>query len=213
METWLTMPRMSRNHAATPPSELVDSISRDALNELPIRRYAGPVHVVARHSELEPAMQDILAEGVVGFDTETRPAFRPGESYLPSLVQFATASAVYLLRVQQPDLFEATREILASERIVKAGVSVTDDLRNLKRLFEFEARSVVDLGQIAERVGLRQTGLRNLAGMFLGARIPKGAKTTNWAARHLTPQQIVYAATDAWVCRELYMRFRELKMV
>ena len=45
------------------------------------------------------------------------------------------------------------------------------------------------------------------------AGIPKGAKTTNWAARSLTPQQIAYAATDAWACRELYVRFRQLNMV
>jgi len=29
----------------------------------------------------------------------------------------------------------------------------------------------------------------------------------------LTPQQIAYAATDAWVCRELYLRFKEVQMV
>ena len=180
---------------------------------MPIRRYEGSVRVVAGRPDLPHAMQDILQEGVVGFDTETRPAFRPGESYLPSLVQFATASAVYLLQAQQQDLFGAMREILAAEKVIKVGVSVTDDLRNLKKLIEFDERSVVDLGMVAERHGLKQTGVRNLAGIFLGARIPKGAKTTNWAARRLTPQQIAYAATDAWVCRELYLRFRELQMV
>jgi len=71
----------------------------------------------------------------------------------------------------------------------------------------------MDLGQVARRHGLEQTGVRNLAGIFLGSRIPKGAKTTNWAARRLTPQQVAYAATDAWACRELYLRFRELEMV
>ncbi len=136
-----------------------------------------------------------------------------GESYLPSLVQFATGSAVYLLQVQQQDFSGPIREILSSERIVKVGVSVTDDLRNLKRLFEFDESSVLDLGKVAQRHGLKQTGLRNLAGMLLGMRIPKGAKTTSWAARRLTDQQITYAATDAWVCRELYLRFNELKMV
>ena len=207
------MRRMSRDPAVAPPSESVKRISREEMSELPIWRYEGSVHVVAGHPDLQHAMQDLLQEGAVGFDTETRPAFRPGESYLPSVVQFATASAVYLLRVQQQDLFGAMREILASEKIVKAGVSVTDDVRNLKKLFEFDERSVVDLGKVAQRHGLKQTGVRNLAGIFLGARIPKGAKTTNWAARRLTPQQIAYAATDAWVCRELYLRFKELNMV
>ena len=180
---------------------------------MPILRYDGPVHVVAGQPDLQHAMQDILQESVLGFDTETRPAFRPGESYLPSIAQFATARAVYLLQVQQQDLFGAIREILSSEKIVKVGVSVTDDVRNLKKVFEFDERSVVDLGQVARRHGLEQTGVRNLAGIFLGTRIPKGAKTTNWAARRLTPQQIAYAATDAWACRELYLRFKELEMV
>jgi ribonuclease D len=207
------MRRMSRDPTAAPPCASGNRISREEMSELPIRRYEGSVHVVAGPSGLRHAMQDILQEGVVGFDTETRPAFRPGESYLPSLVQFATASAVYLVQVQQQDLFGALREILSSATIIKVGVSVTDDIRNLKKLFEFDERSVVDLGKVAQRHGLKQTGVRNLAGIFLGARIPKGAKTTNWAARRLTPQQIAYAATDAWVCRELYLRFRELQMV
>ncbi len=204
---------MSLARTVEPSPESVKRISRDAMNELPILRYEGPVHVVAKHSDLGHAMQDILQEGVVGFDTETRPAFRPGESYPPSLVQFATASAVYLLQVQQQDLLGAMAEVLSSEKIVKVGVSVTDDIRNLKKLFEFDERSVVDLGKVAKRHGLKQTGVRNLAGIFLGARIPKGAKTTNWAVRRLTPQQIAYAATDAWACRELYLRFKELQIV
>jgi ribonuclease D len=80
-------------------------------------------------------------------------------------------------------------------------------------MFSFDERSVVDLSKVAERHGLRQTGVRNLAGIFLGIRIPKGTQTTNWAARRLTPQQVRYAATDAWVCRELYLCFKRLNIV
>jgi ribonuclease D len=204
---------MSRDPAAALPSETARRISREEVSDLPIRRYEGSVHLVAAPADLQRAMQDICRESVVGFDTETRPAFRPGESYLPSLVQFATADAVYLLQVQQQDYSAAMREIFSSDRTIKAGVSVADDLRNLKKLFEFEERAVLDLGKVAKRHGLKQTGVRNLAGIFLGTRIPKGAKTTNWAARRLTPQQIAYAATDAWACRELYLRFKQLNLV
>lgn len=209
----ITMQRMSQDLAAAPPSESAKRISREEMIALPIRRYEGPVHILAGQPDLPLAMQDILQESVVGFDTETRPAFIPGESYLPSLVQFATARAVYLWQAQQQELFSAMREIMSSEKIIKVGVSVADDMRNLKRIFEFDERSVVDLGKVAARHGLKQTGVRNLAGIFLGTRIPKGTTTTNWAARRLTSQQITYAATDAWVCRELYLRFTELKMV
>jgi hypothetical protein len=110
------MQGMSSDLTAAPPSESVKRISREQMSELPIRRYEGSVHVVAGHRDLRHAMQDIVQESVIGFDTETRPAFRPGESYLPSPVQFATASAVYLLQVQQQDFFGAMREILSSER-------------------------------------------------------------------------------------------------
>ena len=196
-----------------PPPEFAMSVSREAVNRLPICRYAGSIRLVATATDLAHAMQDILQESAVGFDTETRPAFRPGEAYLPSLVQFATSSAVYLLQMQQQDLFDATRHVLASPKVIKAGVSVADDVRALKKLFAVEERSMLDLGKVARRHGLEQTGVRNLAAIFLGARIPKGAKTTNWAARRLTREQIVYAATDAWTCRELYVRFKELKFI
>ncbi len=204
---------MTQDSASAPPAAAATSISHEAMSALPIRRYEGPVHVVAGPADLAPALQDILQESVVGFDTETRPAFKPGESYLPSIAQFATASAVYIFHVQQPDLFAALGAILASENVIKVGVSISDDLRNLKKLFAFDEAAVLDLGKVAKRHGMKQTGVRNLAGIFLGTRIPKGAKTTNWAARRLTPQQITYAATDAWACRELYLRFRELTMV
>jgi ribonuclease D len=204
---------MSQDPAAAPPATAVTSISHEAMSALPIRRYEGPVHVVAGPQDLAPALQDILQESVVGFDTETRPAFKPGESYLPSIAQFATARAVYIFQVQQQELFAAVCEILSSDKVIKVGVSVADDLRNLKKLFAFDEAAVLDLGKVAKRHGMKQTGVRNLAGIFLGTRIPKGAKTTNWAARHLTPQQITYAATDAWACRELYLRFSELQLV
>ena len=195
------------------PIELARMITRDEMSELPVQRYDGPVQLLTAPSEFERAMQDLLSESVIGFDTETRPAFRRGESYYPSLVQFATAKAVYLVQVQRGDYSKSMREIFSSENIIKAGVSVKDDLHNLKNLFELDEHAVVDLGKIARRHGLKQTGVRNLAGIFLGVRIPKGAKTTNWAAGRLTPQQITYAATDAWVCRELYLRFKQLNMV
>jgi ribonuclease D len=188
-------------------------MSREALNALPIRRYEGSVHLIGGPTDLHRLMEDISQVSVVGFDTETKPAFKPGESYSPSLVQLATADAVYLLQVQQHDYSNVLREIFASETVIKAGISVGNDLRELKKVFAFEERAVVDLGKVAKRHGLEQTGVRNLAGIFLGSRIPKGAKTTNWAARQLTPLQITYAATDAWACRELYLRFQQLNLV
>jgi ribonuclease D len=189
------------------------AISREELNALPIRRYDGEVRVVSRPHDLEPALADILQEPVVGFDTETRPAFRPGESYPPSLAQVATARAVYLFQVNHREIAAAVAQVLSAQQVLKAGVGLADDLKALKKVVEFAEKSVLDLGAVATRHGLKQTGVRNLAGLFLGFRIPKGTKTSNWARAQLTPQQIAYAATDAWACRELYQRFRSLGLV
>ena len=194
----------------TLPIELRRNVSREEINELPIRRYEGEVRVVEAPQDLSPAMADILQEPVVGFDTETRPAFRPGESYPPSLAQVATARAVYLFQVREREVAAAVAQMLAAAHIVKAGVGLADDLKALKKIVEFAEKSIVDLGAAATRAGLKQTGVRNLTGLFLGFRIPKGTKTSNWARARLTPQQITYAATDAWACRELYLRFRTL---
>ena len=189
------------------------AISRDEVNALPIRRYEGEVHIVADEAGAAQALKAILEDDVVGFDTETRPAFRVGESYPPSLAQVATARAVYLFQVRHRELAQAVAQMLATEHVVKAGVGLKDDLKALRQLVQFAEKSVVDLGDAATRHGLKQTGVRNLVGLFLGFRIPKGTKTSNWARPRLTPQQIAYAATDAWACRELYLVFRNRGLV
>jgi ribonuclease D len=188
-------------------------MSREDMRELPIRRYDGDACLVSTAADFDRAAADIGAETVIGLDTETRPAFRKGESYLPCLLQAATARAVYLFQLSRTDIFPLLVELLEDERKVKAGVAIAYDLRSLKSVFSFEARNVVDLGQVARRAGFVQTGVRNLAGIFLGARIPKGNRTSNWAVRHLSPAQITYAATDAWVCRELFLKFRTLDLL
>jgi len=189
------------------------AISREEIADLPIRRYEGEVLLVSTPEDRARAMADIRQERVAGFDTETRPAFVRGQSYLPCLAQVATASAVYLFQLERNDFSAELAEFLGSTAIAKSGISIADDLRQLKLVFPFEARRVVDPGIVAKKHGLTQTGLRNLAAMFLGFRIPKGNRTSNWAAPRLNPAQITYAATDAWACRELYLHFEAAGML
>lgn len=194
-------------------SEEPRAISRDDVNALPIRRWDGETRVISSAHDAAGALARIREETVVGFDTETRPAFRAGESYLPSLAQVATAHAVYLFHLAHREVAAAVAEVVASEHIVKAGVGMADDLKSLKKVIEFTEKSIVDLGSAAKRSGHKQSGVRNLVALFLGFRIPKGAKTTNWARSRLSEQQITYAATDAWACRELYLLFRSRGLV
>ena len=196
---------------ALPPG-IARDISREELAVLPLGRYEGEIVMVATPRDFERAWEDLAQEKAVGWDTETRPAFKVGEFYLPSLVQAATAKTVYLFQLGKMDFSKVVGGLFAEPTIVKPGISVKDDLKKLKQVFAFEDESVLDLGLVAKRHGMAKTGLRNLAGIFLGIRVAKGSKTTNWAAPKLTEQQIAYAATDAWACRELYLKFRELGM-
>jgi ribonuclease D len=200
-------------HRPALPPHIPREIAREAIAELPVRRYEGEVVLVESRHHFDRAWEDLAGERSVGWDTETRPAFRVGESYLPSLVQAATSRTVYLFQLARMDFSKPVGGLFAEPSIVKAGISVADDLKKLKQVFPFEEASVLDLGYVAKRHGMAQTGLRNLAAIFLGWRIPKGAKTTNWAAPRLTAQQVNYAATDAWACRELYLKFEELGLV
>jgi ribonuclease D len=194
-------------------SRLPRAISRERMLELPVRRYAGDICLVATPADLRRAQDEIRQESVLGFDTETKPSFRKGESHPPCLVQVATARTVFLFQLRRPHVLPIIAELLGEPRSTKVGVAMADDLRPLKQLFAFTENNLLDLGVVARRRGFSQTGLRNLAGIFLGIRIPKGIKTSNWAASDLSAAQITYAATDAWACRELYLRFKSLGLL
>ena len=189
-----------------------NSITKDEINALPIRRYEGPIVLVASTAEVERALADFAGERLVGFDTETRPTFKVGQKHPVALVQAATERAVYLFQLARMDCAPMLRTLLESQS-TKAGVGIGDDIKALRELFGFEPQAITDLGAIARKKGYERSGVRALAAMFLGFRIPKGTKTSNWAAPRLSPAQIAYAATDAWACRELYLRFETLGMI
>jgi len=194
------------------PPDFLRTISKDAVNALPIRRYEGKVVLAATPEDVARATEDFARERVVGFDTETRPTFKVGQKYPPALAQVATERAVYLFQLQQIDATAALRALLESKS-VKAGVGIGDDIKALREVFAFEPKNIIDLGAAARRHAIERSGVRTLAALFLGMRIPKGAKTTNWATRQLSQQQVAYAATDAWACREIYLRFEALEML
>lgn len=180
-------------------------MTKEEINACPMRQWTGPVRVVRTRDELTTAVNRLSGHTLLGFDTETRPAYTVGESYLPSLLQLASDEEVFIFQLHPLGLTQPLCEILADPGIVKAGVSLNDDIRALNKLSPFPAAGFVDLGQLAKQAAIKNHGLRGMAAVLLGFRIAKGAQTSNWAKKVLTPQQIRYAATDAWIGRELYL--------
>ena len=188
-------------------------MNKGEINALPLQRHDGPVEVVSDKKELSRALAALEGERVLGFDTETRPSFRKGEFHQVSLLQLAGEGKVFLFQLRPLGFPEALRALLSHPGLVKTGVSMKDDIKGLQALGRFEPGGVVDLGIKAREAGVQNLGLRGLAAVFLGIRISKGAQVTNWARATLSPAQIIYAATDAWVGREIYLKMRAMGLV
>ena len=181
------------------------SMSHDEIMALPLRRYEGPIEVVRDDEKLAAVVKRLKAAKILGFDTESRPAFRPGQSYPVSIIQLATADTAYIIQLKPIKDPQPIFQLLADPKVIKAGVALDQDLRKLKQLMEFAPAGFVDIAHLVARIGLRKSGLRSLAAIMLGFRVSKGAQRSNWAMDRLSDSQIVYAATDAWISRELYM--------
>lgn len=180
------------------------------INKLPRKVYAGPIHLIRSLRQWLAALPDIASESVLGFDTETKPSFSKGKPNLPSLLQLATAGAVYVVQLTWFPFDEHCVKILANAEIIKAGVAIHEDMASLAKIYSFTPRRMIDLGEMARRGNLPNHGLRTLAASLFGWRIAKGAKCSNWSSRELSESQIVYAATDAWIGRMIYLRLKKL---
>ena len=182
----------------------VNRISREYINSLPAVRFEGKVVLVDRPEQEEMVIRQLREETCVGFDTESRPAFKKGVSYPISLVQLATHDAAYLFQLKKTGFSEAMMDFLADEHIKKIGIGVKADIVKLQELKDFAPGGFIDLSKIAKEKGIIQIGARALTARYLGRRLVKTAQKTNWALSKLSKKQQVYAASDAWVCLQVY---------
>ncbi|QBG46403.1 3'-5' exonuclease domain-containing protein 2 [Verrucomicrobia bacterium S94] len=188
-------------------------MTKAAINELPMRSYDGPIHLLNTETEADEAAGKLLNETLLGFDTETRPAFRKGESYDPSLLQLATENEVYLFQIQQCGLTPNLIRVLSSPNIVKAGVAIERDVSELQALQPFSPAGFVELATPAKQAGIKNLGLRGLTAILFNFRISKKEQVSNWARNELTESQQTYAATDAWLGRKIYQAFEKQGLV
>jgi len=181
-------------------------ISKAELNELPLIAWNGPVELLETVEAMKTAVERLRRERHLGFDTETRPTFKKGQYYPPALVQLATADTVYLFRICRTKTLAPLLPIFEDPGILKTGVAIKDDVKELRAMEEFEPAGFVEITELTVKLGYENRGLRPLAGLLLGGRISKAAQVSNWARPALDEKQTRYAATDAWISRELYVR-------
>ena len=178
------------------------------LEKLEYASFPGKIFVIdSVGAEFNRAIAYLRSQKVIGFDTETRPCFGPNQPrYGVALLQLSGPEKAYLFRVKNMGMHRRLCNLLADKRIIKVGAAIHDDIRGLQKLREFEPGSFVDLQKIVWEYGIKDKSVKKMTAIILGFRISKTQQLSNWEAETLSESQCKYAATDAWVCREMYLK-------
>ncbi len=184
-------------------------IDRQDLELLPHGRFEGQVVVVESEEAVQAACDYLSSCPAIGFDTETRPSFTAGATNRVALLQLSSPERCYLFRLCCMKMDKPLVKLLESEKVVKVGADIRNDLRAMQHLRHFRPRGFVDLQGIIRNHGIDELSLRKMAAAVLGIRISKAQRLSNWEAAHLTEAQCSYAATDAWVSLEIYRKLHE----
>ena len=188
----------------TTVNNFIDKISNEQTALLPAVEFRGEIRIVEHERDIAAACKTLAEQPVIGFDTETRPSFRPGVTFRVSLLQLSTPTVCYLFRLNKIPLAKPILQLLEDRRILKIGADVAGDLRSLRQIRHFRDGGFVDLQGIAPEWGIGEKSLRKLSAIVLGRRVSKAQRLSNWEDATLTDKQQLYAATDAWVCTRIY---------
>lgn len=183
-------------------------ITKEEVAGLELIQYEGPISVIDSRAFFERKIDQIASHSILGFDTETRPSFKKGKVYPTSMIQLASIDQAWLVRVDRIGYPKQLLDLLSDEHTIKVGSGLNDDLRRLRSDFQFEPGGFLDLQRYVEAFHIQEKGLKKLSGIVLGRRISKSQQVSNWAADNLTEAQLRYAATDAWICLEIYNSLR-----
>lgn len=191
-------------------------IDKYKINDLPVGAFRGKISVILPHSpreKIEHAARTLERCRYLGFDTETKPAYRKGESYPIAIIQLSTERRAFLFRVIDGRLPEEVKRILGNPHIIKIGQALKHELRTIKKELKVEGRGFIDMLDIAHKLDCVPKSVRGLSAIFLGFRIVKSAQRTNWARKELTEKQKLYAATDAWACLMVYNEMKRRGLI
>ncbi|MBR0313762.1 MAG: 3'-5' exonuclease domain-containing protein 2 [Bacteroidales bacterium] len=183
-------------------------IATEQIEKLPLAEFHGEITVVEREDQaFRNAIKTLREAKVIGFDTETKPCFvaRAPKNHI-ALLQLSTGENAYVFRLQQLGMPQELVSILTDPSIIKVGAAVRDDIHGLNWYSRFEAGGFADLQTIAEKFGIEEKSVRKMSAIILGIRVSKSQQLSNWESSKLSDAQLKYAAIDAWVCREMYIK-------
>lgn len=187
-----------------------ESITPKELEKIDFATCPGKIIVIdSVGAEFNRAIAYLREQKVIGFDTETRPTFSPDQPrYSVSLLQLSGPDKSFLFRINKIGMHRRLCNLLSSAKVIKVGAAIHDDIRGLQKHRDFVPAGFVDLQKIVWEWGIRDKAVKKMAAIILGIRISKTQQLSNWEAEKLSESQCKYAATDAWVCREMYMKLQ-----
>lgn len=185
------------------------SITSEEVNKLPLQAFEGDIVLVEQDDDLNEAVQYLRKYKILGFDTETRPSFKKGKVNDVALLQLAANSKTFLFRINKIGLPEELISLLGDPEIVKVGAAIKDDIRGLQKINDFDANGFIELQDYVSKFGIESFSLKKLSAIVLDFRISKRQQVSNWEAEELSPGQLKYAATDAWVSLKIFEKLKE----
>lgn len=183
------------------------SISKEQLAELPVETFDGKIIVVEHSYSIQKAIDFLEKQKIIGFDTETKPSFRRGETHKVALMQLATIDTCFLFRLNKigyPDTLDA---IVCNPQIKKIGLSLRDDFAAMRKHSDNLPVNFVDLQKLAPQYDIDDMSLQKIYALLFGKKIAKNQRLSNWETYSLTQAQQMYAAIDAWACVRIYRHF------
>ena len=190
---------------------LVNKYEKTALASLKRVVYDGRIEVIYTVQQAERAVDFLLSQPLLGFDTETRPAFSKGQHFKCSLLQVSTPNICFLFRLNSIGMCPAIVRLLSDRQVTKVGLAWNNDLLGLHQLGEFEAGTFVDLQYLVKEIGIEDQSLVKIYANLFGERISKAERLSNWERDILKDSQKLYAAIDAWACVKIYEEVMRLK--
>ena len=181
-----------------------ESIDKQELAELPLIQFEGNITLVESKDEYMASIDYLSRQKILGFDTETKPAFKKGVFNEVALLQLSTKDQAFLFRLNKIGLPNGLKGILENPEIQKIGVAIRDDIKGLQKLNHFRPGGFVELQELVKGYGIQDFSLKKLSAIVLGYRISKSQRITNWEAPELTEAQQIYAATDAWISHRIF---------
>lgn len=184
-------------------------ITKEEIAELPVIEYEGRIITIQSPEEADKAVDYLSTFKVLGFDTETKPAFKKGVVNKVALLQLSTPDTCFLFRLNMIGMPESLAKLLANDHVLKIGLSLKDDFAQLNRLCGITPKGFVELQSFVKPFGIADNSLQKIFAILFQQKISKKQRLTNWAADILTDAQKKYAALDAWACLSIYDRLSE----